>query len=768
MNYGRIKNFHAEGSRVEIEFENAVGVITAVTEEIIHVFCGLNSPTPHSFAIEGNKNRKVGVIANWMNSYLIISTPKTAVYVYDDFHLHFLKSDGTLICADYKGRREAQGAAVLTKEAIAQARMEGHVMADGLTHHAIEVVKRMEGDEVFYGLGDKYSFLNKKGYEFEMWNSDIPDPHYESMRSLYKSIPFFIVHRPDVDYGIFFDNHFRTQFDLGKENSGYYFFSADDGNLDYYLISGESIADVVSGYTYLTGTTPLPQLWTLGYQQCRWSYETRDELMAVAKGMRDNEIPCDVLYCDIDYMDNFKVFTWGEKQYPRHREMLDDLKQQGFKVVTIIDPGVKKESGYPIYEQGMVNQFFVHAPDGSVYENVVWPGDSVFPDFGRRAVRNWWADNQRLMTDDGVAGIWNDMNEPASFRGEIPQDVVFCDEERRTTHAEMHNVYGSLMSKATYEGIRRHTGKRPFVITRACYSGAQKYTTGWTGDNQSHWSHLRYSIAQLCSLGLSGMAFIGTDVGGFGANCTPELLVRWTQVGCFTPLFRNHAAKGTRHQEPWAFDAQTLAICRKYIRLRYRLIPYLYDCFHTAEATGLPVFRPLVLNFEDDRNTLEINDQFMVGDWIMVAPIVDQGRVSRDLYLPRGCAWYDFHTGQRLSGGTRILREAPLDTCPIYVREGAVLPLWPVMNYVGEKPVDTLELRVFGGNGEYDHYQDNGEDFAYRSGEYNLYHFVNRHGALSIEQTYAGYPARYGGFRIAMNGRSFRIKYSGRKLAGLR
>ncbi len=764
MNYGKIVSFDAEGSRVAIQFEHRMAVITAVTEEIINVFCGLKSDSNHSFAIEGDKSKSVNVIANMVGNYIIISTPKLAVYVYDNFRVSFLKSDGTVICRDYKGEREAQGAAVISKEAAAQARMEGHVLTDGIKHRAIEVVKCMEGDEYFYGLGDKYSFLNKKGYDFEMWNSDLPEPHFESMTRLYKSIPFFIVHREAVNYGIFFDNHHRTYFDLGKENSSYFSFSADDGNLDYYFIYGATMKSVIGGYTYLTGTTPLPQLWTLGYQQSRWSYENRAELLSVADGMRNNEIPCDVLYCDIDYMDNFKVFTWGETQYPQHQQMLTDLRERGFKVVTIIDPGVKKEEGYFVYDEGVANDYFVHATDGSIYENVVWPGDSVFPDFGRRAVRNWWADKQRLMTDDGVAGIWNDMNEPASFRGEIPDDVVFSDEERVTNHAEMHNVYASLMCKATYEGLKRHTGKRPFVITRAFYSGAQKYTTAWTGDNQSHWSHLRYAIAQLCSIGMSGLAFIGTDVGGFGASCTPELLCRWTQLGCFVPFFRNHAAKGTRYQEPWAFDKQTLDICRKYIRLRYRLIPYLYDCFRTAELTGVPVFRPLVLNFEKDVKTAEINDQFMLGDWIMVAPIVDQGKVSRDVYLPKGGNWYDFHTGERFPGGTRILREAPLDTCPIYIREGAILPLWPVMNYVGEKKVDCLELTVFGNDGEYTHYQDNGEDFAYRDGAYNLYQFTRKGGRLTIEMTNAGYADKYGAFKVTMNGKTFKIKFSGRKL----
>lgn len=764
MDYGKIVSFDAEGNRVKIQFEHQTAYVTAITDEIFNIFCGLKSETNHSFAIEGDKTKPVNLIANMVGNYIIISTPKLSVYVYDNFRMSFLKSDGTVICRDYKGERQAEGAAIISKEAAAQARMEGHVLTDGITHRCIEVLKRMEGDEYFYGLGDKYSFLNKKGYEFEMWNSDLPEPHFESMTRLYKSIPFLIVHRESVNYGIFFDNHHRTYFDLGKENSSYFSFSADDGNLDYYFIYGTTIKSVISGYTYLTGTTPLPQLWTLGYQQSRWSYENRGELLSIANGMRDNEIPCDVLHCDIDYMDNFKVFTWGEKQYPEHKKMLEELKKQGFKVVTIIDPGVKKEEGYTIYDEGVAKDYFVHDKDGNIYENVVWPGDSVFPDFGRRAVRNWWADNQRLMTDDGVAGIWNDMNEPASFRGEIPEDVVFSDEDRATTHGEMHNVYASLMCKATYDGIKRHTGKRPLVITRAFYSGAQKYTTAWTGDNQSHWSHLRYSIAQLCSIGMGGLAFIGTDVGGFGASCTPELLCRWTQVGCFTPFFRNHSAKGTRYQEPWAFDKKTMEICRKYIRLRYRLIPYLYDCFRTTEMTGIPVFRPLVLNFEKDKNTAEINDQFMVGDWIMVAPIVDQGKVSRDVYLPRGCNWYDFHTGERFMGGSRILREAPLDTCPIYIREGAILPMWPVMNYIGEKKVDCLELMVFGSEGEYTHYQDNGEDFAYREGEYNLYQFTRKGGRLSIEMTNSGYAERYESFKVTMNGKTFKIKFSGRKL----
>lgn len=617
--------------------------------------------------------------------------------------------------------------------------LEGHIPARPHgTEYPVEEVRTLGAEDCIYGLGDKIGPLDRRGYEYEMWNTDNPAPHEENFRALYKSIPFFIVQGAKAAYGFFFDNHYHTYFDLGKENAAYCFFAAEQGNMDYYFIYGPTIAQVVEKYTALTGRMPLPPLWTLGYHQSRWGYESEEAIRAVADGLREHRIPCSCIHFDIDYMEHFKVFTWNRETYRDPRRLLADLRAQGIRAVTIIDPGVKQESGYPVYEQGVKNGYFATAPDGSLYVNAVWPGDAVFPDFGRPEVRAWWGGLHAFLADLGVEGIWDDMNEPASFRGPLPDDVVFSDEGETANHAAVHNLYGHNMARATYEGMKRLTGRRPFVLTRACYSGTQRYSAVWTGDNHSLWTHLRASVAQLCSLGLCGFAFAGADVGGFGSDTTPELLVRWTQVGCLSPFFRNHCAKGGRSQEPWAFDARTLDICRRYIELRYRLMPYLYDAFRGAAQNGWPVMRPLVFAYADDAAVRECNDEFLVGEALLAAPVLEQGARMRMVYLPQG-VWYDYWTGERLEGRRWLLREAPLDTCPLYVREGTILPVWPV-----KMPADTdhepaLELEVFGAQAACEHYQDDGVSFAYEDGAYNLYQLrVDEAGGLTVQRTVSG------------------------------
>lgn len=331
-----------------------------------------------------------------------------------------------LLCRDYSGKRTKKDSLREDLKKLAEA--EGHKINEKNTA-SIQVIKQMEGDECFYGLGDKTGFLNKRGYEYEMWNSDLPQPQVDSFKSLYKSIPFTIVLREKAVFGLFFDNPYHSYFDMGKESPDCYFYGVQDGNLDYYMIVGQTMAKVVSGYTYLTGTTPTPQRFTLGHQQSRWGYITEEDIYDIAGKMRENDIPCDVIHLDIDYMDAYKVFTWNKEHYKDPAAFVDKLSEQGFKIVTIIDPGVKKEEGYEIYETGVKKDLFVKTPEGEIYENVVWPGVSVFPDFGAEKVRDWWADNTRFLMEKKVAGIWNDMNEPASFRGPLPEDIVFTDED---------------------------------------------------------------------------------------------------------------------------------------------------------------------------------------------------------------------------------------------------------------------------------------------------------------------------------------------------
>lgn len=736
---GRLQKYRQEGRKVVLDFEKGRAQVEALTPYIVNVFYEPEGERTPSKAIEGPKAASVDLEMAEKEDGLWIHTGEVSVRICDGFYVDFFDRDGGEVCMDYRGERR-----LLERVSSSLLEKEGHSAVAGGQRCRVEAVKKLTTDLHFYGLGDKTGFLDKRHYDYEMWNTDNPAPQVDSFKALYKSIPFFIGLDDAHVYGLFFDNTYKSYFNMGQESEEYYWFGADGGSLDYYYIAGNSMPQVLEGYTYLTGTAPLPQKWTLGYHQCRWGYVTQEDVEEVARRMRENDIPCDVIHFDIDYMQDYKVFTWNMERYHDDPDgFLARLSQDGFKAVVINDPGVKQEEGYPIYEEGVQEGYFARTPDGEVYINAVWPGAAAFPDFGNPQVRRWWGRNQKFLLDRGVRGIWNDMNEPASFNGPLPDDVVFTDGERESTHGELHNVYGHFMAKAAYEGLKELDGRRPFVITRACYAGSQKYATAWTGDNCSIWAHLQMAIPQLCNLGLSGMPFVGTDIGGFGGDTTPELLARWVQVGCFSPLFRNHSAIGTRKQEPWQFGGEVLDIYRKYVKLRYRLIPYFYDLFYEEERTGAPIMRPLVFQYEKDQTARTCNDEFLVGSRVLVAPVVQPGMDKRMVYLPEG-DWYDYWNGEKKTGPTWFVRNAPLDVCPIYVKAGTILPVMEPQAYVDEKPSEELLLEVYPGEGSCDHYLDNGEDFAYREGRYHQYRFaVTREGKVTGEIVHAGYERPY-------------------------
>lgn len=733
--------------------------LDAVTDKILRIHSE-KAIQGGSYALERelsceNELTEVGSIRQGERIFV---TDALEVHVSDNGVIDIYNRRGKLLCEEYPGERNSVES--LSEKELEQMRQEGHVVHDHAEACKFQVFKSLTGSEVIYGLGDKTGFLNKKGYDYMMWNSDNPDPQVENgtFKAMYKSIPFFIVLNEECVYGIFLDNTFKSYFDMGFESEKYYSFGATGGELDYYFIAGDTIGEIITGYTYLTGRAPLPQMWTLGYHQSRWSYGSAEEVLALAKNFRKYGIPCDAIHLDIDYMDNFKVFTTDEKAFPDLKELSEQLGEMGIKLVTIIDPGTKLEEGYDVYEEGIEKGYFAKAADGTVYQNVVWPGDSVFPDYTSTKVCEWWGNLTKRLTDKGIRGIWNDMNEPASFNGPLPSDVVFEGDGKKKLHDEVHNIYGHLMAKATYEGLKRNDGRRPFVITRACYSGSQKYSTAWTGDNQSLWTHLQMSIPQLLNLGMSGMPMVGTDIGGFGSNTTPELLSRWIEASCFAPLFRNHSAKYTKRQEPWMYGDETLDINRKYIQLRYKFLPYLYDLCYEESMTGLPILRPLVMHYQDDKNTWECNDEYLVGSSILVAPVTQQGVRARLVYLPEGI-WVDYWTGERIEGKRHILRDAPLDICPIYVKAGSILPTYEKMHSIEPEELDTLILEYYPAksvhhgsvsrweeNCKYEHYQDNGTDFSYEQGEYNKYLFVfsrEHNNGLQIRMIHEGYEKKY-------------------------
>lgn len=760
-----IKDFQQDGQTVTINFDSGKALqLHVLTDEIIQVFQDHHC-SRHSYAIDGDKEKQTQLAVTNKGDHVEITTTKLVAKVYDDAKLDVFDADGNPLVVDYRGQRQPLPTD-MDDEHRKTVMSEGHNVAAKANpdNTKFEIVKSLADDELFYGLGDKPGFLNKRGYEYDNWNSDVPVLHNETQTHLYKSIPVVYGLKNGHPYGIFFDNTYKSHFDLGKESTNYYYFYAVGGNVNYYIMGGDSLKDVVKNYTYLTGKTPLPQKWTLGYQQSRWGYSTSDQRVeSIADGFAKYNLPIDIIHLDIDYMDGYRDFTWDQKKYNDPKAFVAKMRKRGIRLMPILDAGVKKDDKYNIYQEGIKNGYFVKNPDGSVYVGNVWPGDSVFPDFGNPDVRAWWAKHMKFFTDMGACGVWNDMDEPANFNGELPSDLSFSNGQEKSTHAEMHNVFGHLQAQAAYEGMKKETGKRPYIITRAAFSGTQKYSTVWTGDNTAVWSHLQLSIPQLASLGMSGFSFAGTDIGGFQEDTTPELLTRWIEAALLVPLYRNHSILGSRYQEPWAFDKRTLDIYRKYLNLRYRFIPYLYDQFKHEESTGLPVMRPLVLNYENDRKCRQLNDEYMIGNDILVAPIVTEGATERLVYLPAG-QWVDFWSHAEYDGQQSIVVNAPLDRLPMFVKKNTILPWGNKVMHVSDEPDKKMSFVLYGDEGHYQHYQDDGQDFNYQHGEYNLYDItVDDQHQVSVQLSKHGYQPVYETIVVMMDGRRCEFHYDAGK-----
>lgn len=586
----------------------------------------------------------------------------------------------------------------------------------------------MPEDAAVYGLGETTGFLNKRGEKYTMWNSDIFDPHVPDMESLYQSIPMFIQHSKSGTFGVFIDEPGKVVVDM-REERDQVVLEAFHNKIDLYILAGPGIKDVVTAFTRLTGVMELPPLWALGYQQSRFSYMNQEEVLQLAFTFREKHIPCDVIYLDIHYMDEYKVFTFDPVRFPDPKQMIAELKSMGFRIVPIVDPGVKVDEGYSVYEQGSAEDHFCCRPDGESFTGDVWPGPSVFPDFTEEKTRQWWGMLHQFYVEHGISGIWNDMNEPSVFNTlskTLDPDVLHRNGGLEKPHNELHNLYGLLMCEATKNGLARLLdGERPFVLTRAGYAGIQRHAAVWTGDNRSYWEHMEMFMAMGLNLGLSGVAFCGADIGGFMHHTSGELLARWTQLGAFTPFFRNHSAIETRYQEPWNFGEEVEAICRKYIELRYCLLPYIYSLFQASTRDGLPIMSPLVLHYPQDQHVRNLSDQYLFGTQLLVAPICRPGREHRVVYLPEGI-WYDYWTGERHTGGRNIIAHAPLDTLPLYIKAGAVLPMVPASQHTGTAEWQNLNIHLYGLGvdsvgqepltGEFTLYEDDGISDAYTQG----------------------------------------------------
>jgi alpha-glucosidase len=557
----------------------------------------------------------------------------------------------------------------------------------------VQLSRMLTPDELCLGLAEQPVGLDVRGQRYIVWNTS-PTRYERNTIPIYFTIPFYLSVFSDRVGGFFWDNPARGWVDAGAHDKGQITFNSETGELRCYLFGGPDVLTVLNRYTELTGRMPLPPRWALGYHQSRWSYETAERVREIAAGFRKRHIPCDVIHLDIDYMDGYRCFTWDRDRFPAPAVLVSDLAADGFKTVAILDPGLKADADYKVDQSGLREGMFVKYPDGQPFVGPVWAGSSHFPDFTHPGTRRWWAAQFESFAKIGIAGIWNDMNEPVLFNlgadRQMPDAVRHDFEGAGASHVEAHNVYGALMGRASREGLERwQPGKRPFNITRAAYAGSQRYASSWTGDNLSTWDHLRLSITMTLNSGLSGIAFTGPDTGGFGGNPEPELFVRWLQLSSLLPFFRVHSSKKTRDQEPWSFGQPYEDLARTAIERRYQLLPYLYSLFAQCSQNGWPIVRPVFMADPSDARLRSVEDAYMLGDWLYVAPVLDKGATARDVVLPRG-GWYDFNTGRFIEGGGTIHVEAPLDTLPIFARAGAIIPLWPSMQYVGGAPIEEL------------------------------------------------------------------------------
>lgn len=629
----------------------------------------------------------------------------------------------------------------------------------------VKMSKFSEDGESFYGLGDKASHFNLKGKRVENWATDQYAFH-KDQEPLYKVVPFYIGLQSKKAYGVFFDNTFKTFFDFCAERRNVASFWADGGEMNYYFIYGPQMQDVVTTYTHLTGKPELPPLWALGYHQCKWSYYPESKVKEIAGRFRELQIPCDAIYLDIDYMDGFRCFTWNNDYFPDPKKMVAELAEDGFKTVVIIDPGIKIDKDYSVYAEGIANDYFCKRADGPYMKGKVWPGECNFPDYTNPEVREWWAGLfKELVSDIGVKGVWNDMNEPAvmDVPGKtFPMDVRHHYDGSPCSHRKAHNIYGTQMARATYEGVKRFSyPKRPFIITRSAYSGAQRYTSSWTGDNVASWEHLWIANIQMQRMSISGMGFTGSDIGGFAEQPSGELYARWIQLGVFHPFCRTHSSGHHGNQEPWSFDEEVVDITRKFVELRYQLLPYLYTMFWEYVNDGVPLLKPLVYFDQADPQTHYRTDEFIFGNQILVCPILEPNAIGRRMYLPVG-NWYNYWTEEIVAGKKEFWVGTDYDQIPIFIKEGAIIPKYPVQQYVGELDFEEITLDVYYKLGKEKSmlYEDAQDGYDYSKGRFSLSTFSLRgkENELIIQQHIEGkFETDYKKFKIVLHGLPFEI-----------
>lgn len=690
---GDIKSVEINDQQVSFRTADAYGKIAIYSPSVIRVRLDKKPlGRDFSYAVIAEPQKVKTNITQDQERITLLTDSLRAVIYKKPFRVAFYTVDGQLINQDDAG------------------------LSTSWAGEEVTSYKTMMPEERFIGLGEKAGNLDRKGSGYTNWNSDNYG-YAVDQDPLYATIPFYIGIHHQLNYGVFLDNTYQSDFNFGASNNRFSSFGARGGEMNYYFIYHKNLADIIMSYTALTGRMKMPPLWSLGYQQNRYSYYPDTEVLRIAQTLREKKIPADGITLDIHYMDRYQLFTWDKSRFPDPAGMAAQLNKMGFKVTVIVDPGIKVEKGAKAYESGLRDSVFIQYPDKTFYTGQVWPGWCNFTDFTSPKGRAWWKEQVKFFADNGVSGIWNDMNEIATWGQKMPSNVLFDYDGAKTSHLQAHNVYGLEMIRSSYEGAKEHFKERPFILTRAGYAGLQRYSALWTGDNRAEENHMLLGVRLINSLGLSGVPFTGMDIGGFTGGATTSLYTKWMQIGAFIPYFRNHTALNTKSSEPWTFGEDALAITRSYINLRYRLLPYLYSSFYEATQNGMPVNRSLAINYAFDPKVFDpaFQNQYFFGSSFLVAPF-ESTKEYGQIYLPEG-TWFNLYTDEQLKGKQVITTPLSVSSLPVYVKGGSIIPMQTLIQSTSEVPADTLMLHVYNSQSKnsFVYYEDDGKSYNYEN-----------------------------------------------------
>ncbi|SFB02709.1 glycoside hydrolase family 31 protein [Algoriphagus aquimarinus] len=732
LSIGKIENWSKTDKGFIANSKIAQLKISVLREGIIRVQASRNSsfdPNPYSVVLT-TENVKFEFSEH--ENYLELKTTLIQLQVnFTNGICAFFDSDGTLLSKD-----DSLGISWIGSE--------------------VTCYKELQPNEKYIGLGEKTGNLNRIGRAYTNWNTDYfgyginDDP-------LYASIPFYMGLVAEKAYGIYFDNTHKSVFNFGASTDRFTYFNAEDGDMDYYFIHQPSVAEIISSYGDLTGKMKMPPKWALGYQQCRYSYYPDKEVLTLAHTFRDKDMPADVIYLDIHHMEDYKVFTFDGEKFSDPKGLIARLKEKGFRVVVILDPGIKTQAGYIPYDEGIEQGLFVNYPDGKEYKAQVWPGWCAFPDFTNPKARAWWMEKLAFYTEAGVDGFWTDMNEPASWGQFTPNLIEFDYEGNTASHRKARNIYGMQMAKSTQEGsLKNLPNQRPFVLTRSGFAGVQRYAAVWTGDNVSTEEHMLAGVRLVNSLGLSGIPFSGYDLGGFAGEATKSLYARWMSIAAFSPLFRAHSMINSNDAEPWAFGEEVEEISRTYMKLRYHLLPTLYSKFRKSSQTGLPIASSLAIDYSNDPLVFlsAYQNQYLFCDSFLIAPVESYKEITK-VYLPKG-EWYYLFTDQHYKGEQVIYQDCPLNYLPVYVKAGSIVALQnDVLHTAGDND-GVLRIHIYAGDeaSEYIHYEDDGVSFDFESGAYHerIFRFSPEENKLIIQEATGNYPSQFDTVRMYLHG----------------